>query len=229
MTEQKHPGVFIEEIGRGPRPIEGVSTNTAAILGEAERGSIAPRLVTSFAEYVRWFGAEFADTKFLPYAVRGFFDNGGRRAFICRLVGAAAATAEATFGDFSVRAAGPGAWGSRVFARIDPGTARNADGSSKGFRLRLAYWRGQPGTDPFIAGAPGPPPDIIEDFDDLVSDEASPDFYGKRVNFVDRDKGDTNQGADLSVLAMLVRHTGVTPATRPADGAALLTGGADDV
>jgi phage tail sheath protein FI len=49
MPEYLYPGVYIEEIERGPRPIEGVPTSTAAFLGEAERGSITPRLVTSSA------------------------------------------------------------------------------------------------------------------------------------------------------------------------------------
>ena len=40
MPEYLHPGVYIEEIERGPRPIEGVPTSTAAFLGEAERGPI---------------------------------------------------------------------------------------------------------------------------------------------------------------------------------------------
>ena len=48
MPEYLHPGVYIEEIERGPRPIEGVPTSTAAFLGEAERGAITPRLVTSY-------------------------------------------------------------------------------------------------------------------------------------------------------------------------------------
>ena len=30
MPEYLHPGVYIEEIERGPRPIEGVPTSTAA-------------------------------------------------------------------------------------------------------------------------------------------------------------------------------------------------------
>ena len=38
MPEYLHPGVYIEEIERGPRPIEGVPTSTAAFLGETERG-----------------------------------------------------------------------------------------------------------------------------------------------------------------------------------------------
>ena len=50
MPEYLHPGVYIEEIERGPRPIEGVPTSTAAFLGEAERGAITPRLVTSYQE-----------------------------------------------------------------------------------------------------------------------------------------------------------------------------------
>src|SRR5215218_5013537 len=102
MAEYLHPGVFIEEIERGPRPIEGVPTSTAAILGEAERGSITPRLITSYKDYQRWFGNVFGANKFLPYAVNGFFENGGKRAFICRLVGNGATVAAAEFGPFIV-------------------------------------------------------------------------------------------------------------------------------
>jgi len=42
MPEYLYPGVYIEEIERGPRPIEGVPTSTAAFLDEAERGAITP-------------------------------------------------------------------------------------------------------------------------------------------------------------------------------------------
>ena len=121
MPEYLHPGVYIEEIERGPRPIEGVPTSTAAFLGEAERGSITPRLVTSYKDYIRWFGNVFDPSKFLPYAVNGFFENGGKRLYVCRLVGEGAVFAQAPFGDaFVIRAAGPGAWGNRVFVRVDP-------------------------------------------------------------------------------------------------------------
>ena len=83
MPEYLHPGVYIEEIERGPKPIEGVPTSTAAFIGEAERGPTRPRLVTSYKDYVRWFGTVFNDTKFLPYAVNGFFENGGKRMYVC--------------------------------------------------------------------------------------------------------------------------------------------------
>jgi phage tail sheath protein FI len=231
MPEYLHPGVYIEEIERGPRPIEGVPTSTAALIGEAERGSITPRLVTSYKDYQRWFGDVFDPAKFLPYAANGFFENGGRRAFICRIVGDGAATAEAAFGDFTVRAAGPGAWGSRVFAKISDSTTKKADGSPVGFRLQLAYWSGQvPSVDPFTDEGRRtlPRPTLTEDFDDLVTDEVSPDFYGKRVPFVDLDKGDINQGPESSALGVLVRNAGVAATVRPATGAQVLANGADD-
>jgi uncharacterized protein len=231
MPEYLHPGVYIEEIERGPKPIEGVPTSTAAFLGEAERGSIRPRLVTSYKDYQRWFGDVFGRDKFLPYAVNGFFENGGKRGFICRLVGDGATIAAAAFGnDFIVRAAGPGAWGTRVFAKIQDSTTKKPDGSSVGFRLRLAYWSNDPvpAFDPFTDSTSRPRPSYTEDFDDLVVDESSPDFYGKRVPFIDQDKGEVNQGPESSALCALVRKPGVAPTARPTNMAQVLAGGTDD-
>ena len=230
MPEYLHPGVYIEEIERGPRPIEGVPTSTAAFLGEAERGSTTPRLVTSYKDYQRWFGDVFNPIKFLAYAANGFFENGGKRAFICRIVSDDATIASAAFGDFTVRAAGPGLWGTRVFAKISPGTTKDKDGNSVGFRLQLAYWK--EGDTPFDAFTPEgrratPRPVLTEDFDDLVTDEISPDFYGKRVPFIDLDKGDTNQGPESSALGMLVRNAGTPAGTRPALGEVTLADGDD--
>jgi phage tail sheath protein FI len=84
MPEYLHPGVYIEEIERGPKPIEGVPTSTAAFIGETERGSVKPKLLTSYKDYLRSFGGTFGDEKYMPYAVNGFFENGGKRMFVCR-------------------------------------------------------------------------------------------------------------------------------------------------
>ena len=212
MPEYLHPGVYIEEIKPGPPPIEGVPTSTAALLGEAERGSTMPKLVTSYTDYQRWFGDVFNPIKFLPYAANGFFENGGKRAYIARVVGDGAKTASAEFGDFIIRAAGAGLWGTRVFAKISPSTTLDKNETSVGFRLQLAYW--SEGDGPFDVFLPEnqlkfPRPKLMEDFDDLVTDETSPDFYGKRVPFTDLDKGESNQGRDSSALEILVRKGGV--------------------
>ena len=106
MPEYLSPGVYVEEIDTGNKPIEGVSTSTAGIEGLAERGPLnVPILVTGYGEYVRWFGGylnieEFTNATgahcYLPHAVEGFFTNGGKRAFITRVAGegAVAATAD---------------------------------------------------------------------------------------------------------------------------------------
>ena len=42
MPEYLAPGVYVEEVNTGPRPIEGVSTSTAGFVGETERGPTRP-------------------------------------------------------------------------------------------------------------------------------------------------------------------------------------------
>lgn len=113
MPEYLSPGVFIEEVPARLKAIEGVSTSTAAFVGPAERGLVpgyprpfvptpadaqsvvvpldpTPVLVTSFADFTRQFGAAAPlpdpnDNAYLAYAVRAFFDNGGRRCYIARV------------------------------------------------------------------------------------------------------------------------------------------------
>jgi phage tail sheath protein FI len=81
----KRPGIFIEEISTQPKPIEGVSTSTAAFLGETQVGATAPTLVTSWLEFQTLFGGYFGADKYLPYAVESFFLNGGKRCYICKV------------------------------------------------------------------------------------------------------------------------------------------------
>jgi phage tail sheath protein FI len=121
MPEYLSPGVFVEEVPGRLKALEGVSTSTAAFVGPARRGPIAgaalpftpaggftleadraPVFLTSFAEFVRRFGfplplvtnAADPDTGYLGYAVKAFFDNGGRRCYITRIVTSAATSGE---------------------------------------------------------------------------------------------------------------------------------------
>ncbi|MGH9719391.1 MAG: phage tail protein, partial [Bryobacteraceae bacterium] len=113
MPEYLSPGVYVEEIDAGPKPIEGVSTSTTGAVGVTSRGPSRgkPELVTSFAEFTRKFGGflEEPDPGVLnqwaldpneggrwwqfPLAVKGFFDNGGQRLFVKRVFSAAGAVA----------------------------------------------------------------------------------------------------------------------------------------
>lgn len=103
MPEYLSPGVYVEEIPSGNRPIEGVSTSVAGMVGMTQRGPVgAPVLVTSFGAFTRQFGAYLDHRVYtlsrdaLPYAVEGFFANGGTKTYIVRVVGPAARFAEAT-------------------------------------------------------------------------------------------------------------------------------------
>ena len=222
MPEYLAPGVYVEEIERGPKPIEGVATSTAAFLGETERGPTKPRMVTSYGEYLRLFGDVFGPDKYLPYAVKAFFDNGGRRAYVARIVGNLPAgdtgMSEATLDTFTVRANGPGTASDRIWARVDPGTMKKSDGSPVGFRLRVFYWDRPAAGVPFdpidpVNAATLPKPYLSEDFDDLSIDPNSPSYWEKRVN-----NGNSS-------LITLVAPAPVT--VLPAAATAALTGGDD--
>lgn len=94
MPEYLSPGVYVEEVERGAKPVEGVSTSTAGFLGRTERGPTDPRLVTSFADFQRLYGG-FLDDSYLANAVDGFFRNGGNRCYVGRVT-ASTTVAEAT-------------------------------------------------------------------------------------------------------------------------------------
>lgn len=78
----KQPGVYIEEISVGTRPIQGVSTSTVAFVGETQKGPTAPTRITSWLQFQKVFGGYFGSDKYLPHAVEGFFLNGGQRCYI---------------------------------------------------------------------------------------------------------------------------------------------------
>ena len=202
MPEYLTPGVYVEEVPSGPRPIEGVSTSTAGFVGEAERGPLAPTLVTSWVDYTRRFGlfidsAPFnAQNKYLPYAVRGFFENGGQRLYVARVAGHDSATAsgvlEGNGGDTYIDAVGPGVWGNGVVVLLRPSTVVDpATGlpAPDRFRLQVLYYQDgvpNPLLDPSDATRFTRDPDILEDFDDLTSDSTQSNFIAKVVNGVSR-------------------------------------------
>jgi phage tail sheath protein FI len=93
-TVYQHPGVYINEVAGGSKPIEGVGTSTAAFIGFTPAGPAnKPIRVTSWLEFSRVFGDPDPNVKTGPYlphaylahAVNGFFANGGGTCYIVRL------------------------------------------------------------------------------------------------------------------------------------------------
>jgi len=93
-----YPGVYIEEVPSGVRPIENAGTSTAAFIGTTEKGTPGvPSLIFKWADYVEQFGGfrevkkvtgtgDAAVTEYKPdamgLAVYTFFLNGGGAAYI---------------------------------------------------------------------------------------------------------------------------------------------------
>lgn len=101
MAEFLFPGVYVEEIPFKAKPIEGVPTSTATMVGLTAQGPDHPLLVTGFDGFSREFGSVASPSQALcdrwtradeggqwwdfPLAVKGFFENGGRGLYIKRV------------------------------------------------------------------------------------------------------------------------------------------------
>ncbi len=125
MPEYLAPGVYVEETSFRAKSIEGVGTSTTGMVGPARKGPVGdiPELLTSFGDFERIYGG--LDNlgfglNYLAHAVRAYFDNGGSRLYVSRVVGADAATAASAL----VVDGGGAAENARFVARA-PGQAGN--------------------------------------------------------------------------------------------------------
>src|SRR3979409_658428 len=85
MPTYLSPGVYVEEVEAGSRPIEGVGTAVAAFVGFASRGPYnQPTLVTNWSQFTSTFG-DFLPGSYLGHAVYGYLNNGGGAAYVGRV------------------------------------------------------------------------------------------------------------------------------------------------
>ena len=203
MPEYLSPGVYVEEVSTGPKPIEGVSTSVAGFLGPTERGPEEIQYITSWLDFARWYGGHLGvDKSFMSYAVQGFFDNGGKRCFVARIVGSDAGYSQLpanAAGNFEITAYGRGTWGANVFVRVIPASksknAKSGDAAEKWLRLQVLYFSGQAPSpdkiaDPFDREKINKKglirPDVIEDFDDLSLDPTAANSLVTVINLGSR-------------------------------------------
>jgi hypothetical protein len=87
MPTYLSPGVYVEEVDSGSRPIEGVGTAVAAFAGLAQQGPYnEPTLVTNWSQFTQVFG-DFMPGSYLAHAVYGYFLNGGGICYVIRVGG----------------------------------------------------------------------------------------------------------------------------------------------
>src|SRR5919205_3585905 len=85
MPTYLSPGVYVEEVEAGSRPIEGVGTAVAAFVGFAAQGPYnTATLVTNWGQFTQTFG-EFVEGSYLAHSVYGYFLNGGGSCYVVRV------------------------------------------------------------------------------------------------------------------------------------------------
>jgi phage tail sheath protein FI len=85
MPTYLSPGVYVEEVESGARPLEGVGTAVAAFVGLAEAGPYnQPTLISSWTAFTDTFGG-FLPGSYLARSVYGYFMNGGGNCYVVRI------------------------------------------------------------------------------------------------------------------------------------------------
>ncbi len=201
MPEYLTPAVYVEETSFRSKSIQGVPTSTFGMAGLTRYGPVAhqltdprvtmvdkPTLVTSFTEFERAFGG-LEDVgvgtdrvNYLAYAARAFFENGGRRLYVCRVfpfatvddgAGNQVIDVDANFARLELSGTPRvGAWRARW-----PGAAGASIRVSVAFRRSKNVLVG----DTLRSVAPGAAVEVVADPTALPGDDVAPDAANVRV------------------------------------------------
>jgi uncharacterized protein len=85
LSTYQAPGIYIEEISSGARPIQAVGTSTAGFVGVAPDPKAfvnEARAINNWSQFVKEFTVEGSVSTALSHAVSGFFLNGGHRCYV---------------------------------------------------------------------------------------------------------------------------------------------------
>jgi phage tail sheath protein FI len=174
MPEYLSPGVFVEEIDRGPKPIQGVGTAMACFVGFTEKAQMErvingetvvedllnrPQLVTNWSQYVERFGG-LVQGAYTPHSIYGYFLNGGTRCYVLsvKTIPKAQATLLGSDGKpyLTIQAKQAGFDGLRLRVRVDAPEPPKAGGTGGGTKAKEADAKDAAGTPGDGAAAPAP-------------------------------------------------------------------------
>ena len=85
MPNYMTPGVYVEEVSTGPRPIQAVGTSTAGFVGVAPDAAAHVNevvAINNWTQFLREYAVKSQNSTPLSHAVFGFFMNGGLRCYV---------------------------------------------------------------------------------------------------------------------------------------------------
>ena len=152
MPNYTYPGAYVTESSLTSLAQTSSGPTAAAFFGEAPRGPSAATLVNDWPTFKNLFG-DLDNNYDMCYSVYHYFANGGRSAYVSRLVGAGASTAttsasvafyptgsgNASASLFTANAAYPGTWGNALGLEVTAGnlTTSSAGAVKPSFKLKV--------------------------------------------------------------------------------------------
>jgi phage tail sheath protein FI len=194
MATYTYPGVYMEEVSSGVRPIQAAGTSTAAFFGVAQRGPIGEvKKIFNFTEFGNIYG-DFLGDSFLAHAVYQFFNNGGSQCYVGRVANNPR-TASITIRDrfipkenderksknsLTISAESAGEWGNQLMVIIDSTAADDPDNldstaaDDPDNQFNLSLYQDNPKSDE--------PPVLLEIFENLDMNSQSPTYVESYIN-----------------------------------------------
>jgi hypothetical protein len=160
------PGVQVRALFE-PSPVLPGATGILGVVGIVDRGPLLPTQVGNFSEFLDVFGPA---SRYTMPEVRSAFANGVSRVVVARIAPGRGQKASVDLTDddgekvATLEARAEGAWGNRLAVRVQQVKALSGQGA-KFVNLDVLF----EGT-------------VIESFNNLVTDEESPDYFFDRIN-----------------------------------------------
>lgn len=129
MANYTIPGVHVQDVVSGSQTISQASSSVGMLIGVTRNGLInVAQKIGSWTEFISKYAngldTPFLENSYLPYAVYGFFNNGGKELYIGSVKkNAKKATVTSTVNSITVTASNEGVWGNAIKVSIK----KNAD------------------------------------------------------------------------------------------------------
>ena len=124
MASYKAPGVYVQDVVSGTQSITQASSSVGILIGVTRSGAIGvAQKIGSWTEFIAKYAngldTPFLENSYLPYAVHGFFTNGGKELYIGSVKkNAKKATVTSTTNSITATASNEGIWGNDIKVSI---------------------------------------------------------------------------------------------------------------
>ena len=137
------PGVYVQDVVSGSQSISQMSSSVGILIGVTRSGVIGvAQKINSWTEFIAKYAngldTPFLENSYLPYAVHGFFNNGGKELYIGSIKkDAVKATRTSTINKITVTASSEGAWGNDIKVSIVRGVGYD-ENTNKVFDITIS-------------------------------------------------------------------------------------------